>query len=199
MKKTLHFFILMLCIVQFSDAQDWTVYDGSVTPEDPSLGFEVNDDDNVAFDLPSWTARPGGVLTMLSGGVSGENDGTYRQMSGIGTGGATAITIVSRLKAVDATAYNNLIEFDLRFAGFREKLVISGSGKLDHQRASTDLSGGTLTDITPDVSTQDWDVSEWHTYRFTYDAVAGEAKTYVDENPTPVLATEVDAASTDDY
>ncbi len=181
------FLMLMLLVSTVATAQ-WNVYQGDVLPEDNDPAFAVNDKTG-ATAPPTWTVADG-ELTFLSPGVTSDPDDrtAYRQ---IDLDTETKLTVVMRLKAADAATYGKVLEVDTRFGGFREKLVIDDSGEIEHQRGGVKAAVGT--------NGVNWDVNEYHIYRFVVDMEAQTATTYIDENETAVLTNAITEANTSKY
>ena len=191
-KKTLLIvfsFLLVTTAVGQLNAQQWQVYDCSVLPDAHTPAWNSS---NTKEGVPTWIIMddpdiPGNkYLEMLSPNVATQTGGMWKTDDFDPM--PTKITVVARIKAAgDEATYEEVLDLDMRINPLREKLIIGSDNKLELDRADVN------------VKPEGFNVTEWHTYRITFDATTGDVALYLEEVEIPVLTAITTNAETNSY
>jgi hypothetical protein len=193
MKKIYFAFLFLFSLALTTNAQVWSVYDGSVLPVNTDNGVQL-DIHNVNDNSPG----PGFSVQIID---DPDNPGNkildYRNPDGKTTYRynfpaeftGTNYTLVARLKGNgDAVAYDRV--FDMRWdnaiQGTRDEIRIWYDQRVEIEKADVTAIPGTS-----------WNPNEWHIYRIT---VVGDVSTiYIDESPVALVSGTTTSTTTNKY
>lgn len=182
--KKIYLFLLFTLSILVVKAQEWSVYDADVLPNESVYQFSES---NTGGSTPTNTSNtiiadaenPGNNLLEL---VVDSADSRFMWKFDFTVEPQNAITFVARIKGLRDTL-DRVMEFDFQGAGFRERLYI----KMDN---SYELKESGIKGYMPGPM-------DWHIYRITKEGDA--VKFFLDENPVPVAMGTTTTTSSSNY
>lgn len=169
-------FAFAFCLFWLPDAgaQDWTIYNGDVLPNDESLDRPFVTSSG-SYNAEENSIVDGNILQMDISESTGTTQTQFYWRMRFDTEPVIdldELTVVFRAKGNPDRAM--ALDLDVHFKDLRSRVSIFNGTNL------ADIRNGTGDDVTLDV-----DVTEWNTYRFTMNAT--ETRLYVNEETDPSL------------